>query len=422
MPDYKRKKVHKSFKAKRERTNKSNDIIMNNTKKGKGNIIPDNDIKVVRGAKLKQKHRNNTLLATIAVICSVCIVLSLILPVSLYENIVNSIALLGHGSYPANISGSAVINTVSSGSYYYVLTDTNISAYSNSGKKIFSEMHGFSNPIISVTNTRALVFDQGGKSIYIYNLSGQIDSIETENEIITANICRSGSFAVATHSDNYTSAVYVFNKNCEQIYNWNSAKDIVNNVLLNTAGNKLAVSTLNAVSGQYSSQIKILNFKSADALFTLDMGTDVVLYMQNTGNGISAVTDNKYKFISWKKFTTNEIASSGEINICHIDKKCALIVFNRTNDRSDNTVVLISKKGVKVSEFKVNNIITDILYTRNRVYYMAENKLNIVDKNGVLLRSNLFDYDAVKFEVLGANSLAVITEKQIIKADLEKGE
>ena len=140
MPDYKRKKVHKGLKAKRERTNKSNDIIMSNTRKNNKNVIPENDIKVVRGAKLKQKQKTKTLLVTTAIICAVCIVFSLILPVSLYENIINTIAVVGHGSYPASVSGSTIINTVSNGSHYFILTDTNISAYSNSGKKIFSEM------------------------------------------------------------------------------------------------------------------------------------------------------------------------------------------------------------------------------------------------------------------------------------------
>ncbi len=420
MPDYKRKKFKKGFKAKRERTTKSNDIIMNGSKRK--NVVPESDIKVVRGNILKQKRRTKILLTTVAILSAICIFLSLLLPVSLYENIVNTVALLGHGSYPANTYGSSVIDCVSNESYYYVLSDTNLTAYSNSGKKIFSELHGLSNPILSVSNTRAIVYDQGGKSLYIYNLSGLINSISTKYDIITANICRSGNIAVVTHSDSYTSTVNVYDKDCEQIYTWNSAKDIVNNVLLNPNGNKIAVSTLNASSGQYTSKLLILGFKSADALFTLNLDTSVVLSLKNTGKGISVITNEKYKFVNWSKFTTNEITSSGTINVCRNDKFGMLLVFNRANDRSDNTVVIVSNKGQKISEFKLSGIITDILYERNRIYYASDNSVKIVDKKGQLLRSGICDYGAIKLSVIGANTLAVITDQQIFKTDINKGE
>lgn len=420
MPDYKRKKFRKSHKAKGKKSNVDNDIIMSNSKNK--SVLPEKDIRVVHGAKLKRQRKTKIIIAALSVICAVFVFFSLILPVSLYENVVNCISLLGQGSYPANISGSTVIDTVSNGSYYYVLSDTNVTAYSNNGKKIFSEMHGFSNPIISVSETRALVFDQGGKNLYIYNLSGQINSLETKKEIITANISRSGSFAVVTHSDSYASTVNIYDKKCKQIYTWNSAKNIVNNVLLNSAGDKFAVSTLNAVSGQYSSNVSVLDLNSVDALYNLNLDTSVVLSLQDTGKGISVVTEDKYKFIHWSKFTTAEITASGEINICRTNKNCTLLVFNRANDRSDNTVILVSKKGEKISEFKINSIITDIIYTNNRVYYISDNIVNILDKKGTLLRESSCDYGVVRFEVIGGNTLAIITDRQIIKTNIEKEE
>ena len=97
-------------------------------------------------------------------------------------------------------------------------------------------------------------------------------------------------------------------------------------------------------------------------------------------------------------------------------------MFNRANDRSDNTVVLVSNKGEKISEFKLNGIITDIAFTNNRVYYISENKVSITDKNGVVLRDAPCDYGAVRFSVTGSNSLALISDKQVSKINIEKEE
>ncbi len=419
MPDYRRKRVKKSG-VRKKRVNRENqfEITTSNNK----SIVPDQEIRVVRGTKYKQRRRYGILLFFVTVITLLCLILSAVLPVGLYENLVNTTALMGHGNYPIDILGDSVINTVSNSGYYYVLTDVGISAYSSNGKIALNEMHGFSNPVLSVSDTRAVVYDQGGNSLYVYNLGGKIFSLETENEIITANISRDGCFAVATHSDSYTSVVYVYNKSFKNIFTWNSAKDIVNNVLVNPSGDRLAVSTVNASAGQYTSKMLILNFESADPLYTLELDNAIALSLINTGKGISVVTADKYKFVHWSKFSTNEITSSGEINLVRNSAKGLLLVFNRANDRSDNNVVLISNKGVKSKEFKINNTITDIQYANGRIYYISDTTINILDSGGAVLRYGSCDYGAKKFAVISSNAIAAVSDTQIIKNNIEKGE
>lgn len=422
MPDYKRKKFKKNSKHKKNRSNYDNTITMTNKKQNNVSIVPEDDIKVVRGKKYKRKQQTKILVCVITFICLLCIVLSAILPGGLYENVINMSSVIGHGSYPTGISGGTVLNTVSGGTYYYVLTDTNITAYANSGKIVFDELHGFSNPIISVSSTRALVYDQGGKSLYIYNLSGKIYTLQTKKEIITASISQNGDFAVATNSDSYASVATVYDNNYKEIFTWNSAKEIITNVLVNPSGNRLAVSTLDVVSGQYSSKVSVFGFDSADPLHTLDLGSSLALAIKNTGKGISVVCNDKYKFLHWSKFTTNELSVSGEINSFRNSKNGILLTVNRANDRSDNTVILISKKGEKLSEFKINSSITDIQYNNGRVYSVCDTSVNIYDKNGNILKKGVCDYGTQKFAVIGANSIATVSDTEITKINIQEGE
>lgn len=422
MADYKRKKVKKTFTTRKKTHEVNNDIVMKpKAKKTVELIVPQDDIKVVRGSKYKRKMINKFLLSAVAILALIYLIFSLLLPVSVYENIINITSIMGHGRYPIDISGSTIIDSVSNGQYFYVLTDTSIIAYSNSGKIVVNELHGFSNPILSTSETRAIVYDQGGKALYVYNLSGKINSLETKNEIITASISRNGDIAVATHSDSYTSVVSVYDKNLKPVYTWNSAKDIVNNVLVNNSGNRLAVTTFNAVEGQYSSKMMVLSFESADPLHTVELGNSIALSLTNTGKGISVITQNDYKFVQWSKFNTNNISVSGEINLVRKHNNGLLLVFNRANDRSDNTVVLISKKGIKSKEFKINNLITDIQYARGRVYYISDTLVNILDSDGNVLRYGDCVYGTQKISVISSNSVAAITDTQISKTDIEKG-
>lgn len=422
MPDYKRKKVNKFSRHKKSRINNDSTIAMSSKKQKNIGVVPENDIKVVRGAKYKRKQRLGFLITAVAFICAVCLCLSMLLPGGLYENIVNFTSLIGHGSYPIGISGSTVLNTVSCGSYYYVLTDTNLAAYSNSGKIVFDELHGFSNPVISVSDTRVLVYDQGGKTAYIYNLGGKIHTLTTEKEIITACLSQSGAIAVATYSDSYTSVVNVYDKNLKSLFTYNSAKDIINNVLINPSGKKLAVSTLGVVSGQYSSKLLVFDFESANPLHTADLGSSIALSLVNTGKGISIICEERYKFLHWSKFTANEVATSGKIHTFRSTKNGVLLTFNLANNRSNNTIVLISKKGEKLSEFKIESAIDDIQYSKGRIYFISDTVINILDKDGNVLRNGYCSYGVQRFAVTAANSVVTVTDSEIDKINIEKGE
>ncbi len=421
MSEYKRKKVKRPLKRKKTHRSVEKPIEMANKNKPTG-IVPEEEIKVIRGKKFKRGRIGKIFAIIASVILIVCVVLSFVLPVSLYENLVNWVSLIGNGSYPISISGSEVISSVSNGSYYYILTDTNIAAYSNNGKIIFDELHGFSNPVMSVSETRALVYDQGGKNVYIYNLGGLLHTLETQNDILSASISRNGDFAVSTHSEKFASTVNVYNKNNKKIYSWNSAYDLIVNVLVDTKGKKLALTTLDVSSAQYDNKFLILeiNSDSADPIYTFDLKTSIPYSLANTGKGISLVCNDKYKYISWSDYSTNDIEFSGEINNFKNTKNGFVFTYSLSNNQNDNKVVLISKKGEKISEFNINSSITDIQLSKGRIYFINDSTVTIFDKDGKLLRNGNCNYGVKKFAVLSSNSIAAISDNEITTCDIEK--
>ena len=361
MPEYKRKKVRKAPRDKSRQVNKkqNDDIIMQPSYKG----VSESEVpmRVVIGRKLKNKRRLKVTLISVAVILAIVTLLNFILPVSIAENITNTLAIMGTGSYPLDISGVETLNTVSKRSYYYVLSDTNIQAFTNGGKRIFNEPHGLYSPVLVTSDTRALVFDQGGNNVRIYNLGGLVKTVQTKKAIINASVSRSGSFALVTESDDYTAVVTVYNKNFDVIYEWNSAKDIVNCVAISPNGKKIAVSTLNASGGKYTSKVLVLGFDSADPLYTVDLQENIVLYLTDSGKGFNVVTHNSYRYVNWSKYTSTEVSDSGEIDIFRQTPSGVVIVFNRVNDKSDNTVIAVSNKGKEAAHFNINGIISDIV-------------------------------------------------------------
>ncbi len=423
MADYKKIKVKKPLFHKKNHTRGEKKIPMaNDTQNKVADTTPADDIKVIKGSKFKRKRQAKIFLCIIAFFIIFFTILSIALPGGLYENTINFFATLGHGSYPTSISGGIIKDVTSNGSYYYILTDTNITAYSSGGKIIFDELHGFSNPILSHSATRALIYDQGGNTLYIYNLSGKIHTLNTKNQIITASISDDGDFAVSTHSDSFTSVATVYDDDFNAIYTWNSAKEFINNVLVDTSGNKLAVSTFDVVSGQYKSKLMILDFNSANPIQTINFDNSLVIKTENTGDGISIITKDKYTYLDWSDLNSRSISVSGEINSFKNTSDGVLLTVNRPNDRSDNNIILISDEGEKTSEFKVGDAITDIYYDDGRVYILCDTVIYIYNKDGTILRKGKCNYGTRNIVVISSDSVSAISDTEIVKIDIEESE
>ncbi len=424
MAEYKRKKIHTGLRRpKKVQVQKvEENIPMRSSKRTKSDITQDSAIRVVKGKKGEKRKKLYVFCGVVTVIALTLVVLSLFLPVGLYESTKNFALSLGSGSFPLELSGTQTLNCVPKDKYYYVLTDTSVIAFSNGGKKIFSFAHGFSSPIITTSETRALVYDQGKNAAAIYNLSGVVDIIDCKDEIIAADISRDGQYALVTKSESCASCVTVYNRKGETVFSIKLAKDMVNNIDIASSGEKIAISTINAQSGKMSSSLCVYGFNSADPDFKLDLGEDLVYQIQNTGRGFYVATHNKLRYINWSKHTVNEIDFDGEIASMRYSNTGTMVVYNKTNDKSNNNIVLFSNSGKKISEFEIKGIVNDIRFSRGRVYTIGDNKLTIFDKQGKILRSDGCGFGGVKISVVGSNTICIISDNEIQKTVIKKGE
>lgn len=434
MPDYKKKKVNRlrgaprPKKSRRAAIPENDDIAMTSTppkRRGEPKKAeqPVSNMRVVNGKKLERKRKLRISFSAVAAAAVVIVILHLILPVGIFENVQNLTALIGSGGYPAEINSTEVLNAVSRGNYYYVLTDTRLNAYSNGGKEIYSYSHGFENPVLKTSKTRAMVFSQGGTEAYIYNLAEFKNAVSTEKEIITANISDSGTYALVTRSDSYASVVSVYNKNDKLVYEWYSSEDTVNNVAVSPNGKKIAVSAFNATSGDYSAKVCVLSFDSATAEYTESYSGSPVYGIDTMSNaGFSVITENGIQFIKWSKFQKEEYKNDYSAAMFRSASGGSVAVFNRSSDKTDNRIAVFNSKGKLKSEFEFKGIISDIEIRGGHIYCISDTYVYLLSENGEVLRKAECGFGAVRISVTGTNSAAVITDNQINIIQLEQQE
>lgn len=428
MPDYKRRK-HSRISAMRKkpirqaksRVQIDSDIKMTPSAKKKPPARQTENMKLVKGRKPERRRRARLIAVTVAAVLAVCTVLHVIMPAGIFETLSNATALLGGGSYPIELEGTQALNAASNGSYYYVLTDSYVYAFTNSGKKLFSYAHGFENPVIKLSSSRAIVFNQGGNSALIFNNRGLKADVTSEQKIITAAISDSGVYALSAHSDKYASAVSVYSKNGTRLYEWFSANETVNNVAVSPSGKKIAVSGFDSSVGQYKSTVSVLGFKSATPEYTESFDGDLIYSIDTSSPvGFTLVMKNRIKLVKWNKYKTVEYKNDYDITFYKASKNGAVAVFGRESDKTDNKIALLSKSGEVKAELQYKAVISDIQLFGNHIYFISEADAFLLDTDGKLLRSAACGFGAVRLAVTGTNSVAVITDNKIERIKLEQ--
>ena len=423
MAEYKRKK-RSAFRT-APKINK-NRIKGNNTQRdikvpAENEYKEHKNMRVVRGKRLETKRKLKAVSVILAIIIAAVLLCEWLIPAGLVETLSNTVATWGAGSYPATLESSNTINAVSKGSYYYVLTNNNIEAYSSSGKRIFSYNHGFENPVIKTSSTRALVFGQNSNQVLIFTLKGLKATVDTKKEIKTAAIGDDGTYAVVTNADSYAAQVSVYKKDGKLVYEWFSSKDLVNNVAVAPSGKKIAVSTINSSIGSYNSKLLVFEVDSSKSEYEKSY-ENTVIYTLDTAftGGFSVLTSNRYDFVDWSDYETTQYENDYNTAMFRTGNNGVAVVYNRENDKTDNRIAVFSKSGELKRVLQFKGIITDFAFKDGHVYCLSDTKVYVLNDNGSVMRSADCGFGAVKVCPISQSKVAIVTDNVISEIKLEQ--
>ena len=138
MPNYKKKKHSrflnqpaKASKNRMQKKQKNEDIEM--TPKSKSRNSDIEEMKVIKGNKYRRERKSRVGLCVLAVVLVLVVCLQIILPGGIINTVTNAVALLGTGSYPIELGNASIVDSVSKGSYKYVLSIERSTSYSIAG-------------------------------------------------------------------------------------------------------------------------------------------------------------------------------------------------------------------------------------------------------------------------------------------------
>ncbi len=135
-------------------------------------------------------------------------------------------------------------------------TTTSVRVFDAKGEAALDKSCDFKYPTVCENADTATVYDIGGTRV-VY-LDGS--TIDAKNNIISADLSKSGHLALCTEEAGYKGSVTVYSADKTEVYKWLSADNWVVKAAVSPDGAQLAV----LVSGENGSIVKLFKLDSAD--------------------------------------------------------------------------------------------------------------------------------------------------------------
>lgn len=141
---------------------------------------------------------------------------------------------------------------------FAVASTTGLRVFDRSGNEVLDETILFSSPAIVSGGGRGAVYDLGGTNLQVFDTTGILWELTTENDIVSCSIGSSGLVSLITGESGYKTSVTVYGTGGDALYKWFS-------------GDGYAIASGVAPGG-----------KSMCAAALCDSGTKVVFYDLNS--------------------------------------------------------------------------------------------------------------------------------------------
>ena len=414
--DRKKRKIHiKRFKTEKSQNRKKTEAKQN--AQAEQNSEQNNSkLKLINGKRKKRKIIRIVSYVLAASVVITLFIVNALTPTGLVESLQNSYAAMGKGEYPVNVysANSTYFNCWND--IVCIVNDSFFELYNDQGKLLQAVSHGFADPVVEMSQARYLLYDRGRYSVNVYNYSDEIYSREFDKTIVSADIGRDGTFAVVTDSDTYQNTVFVYNKDNESVYTWNSANYYITDVAVSDDGEKLAVCMLNSVNGYFESYIYILEFDSADPVSRYSFN-GVVSSLTSCGeNYILANGFDREYSVPWNGGNETYICISGSIR-CYdysVDGR-SCVVWGREDNEQVNFASFLNSAGKITSTVTVNTAVTDLCVSETKVALLLSNDVYVYDNGGNLKQSYQNDVKGLYLGITEDGKILVLDNSKLIK-------
>lgn len=198
--------------------------------------------------------------------------------------------------------------------------------YDARGNQIMSEDIKYASPVLKIGERFALCYDLDGNAFTILNTFTKLYEGTCEYPITDGSIASDGSFAIASSSREYRTAITLYNSDFTPVTRI-LKNDHLMGIELKSDASQIAVMTAGAKNGKFYTNIELIvpGADSPVASCQID-GLGYSLYY--TDNGLCVVTDEGISFLDNSLAITKSHEHSEQLAISHFSGKYLTVIYS----------------------------------------------------------------------------------------------
>ncbi|MEI3541869.1 MAG: DUF5711 family protein [Acutalibacteraceae bacterium] len=327
-----------------------------------------------------------------------------------------------HGNgYPYKISGSKVNNENFKiiDKDLFLLSDTTLSVTNTSAKEMHKSQHCYQNPMLKVSNTRAVVYDLGGKNLEITSRSKTLHTAAMNNNIISAAVSNYETFAAVTEAKGFLGQLSVFAKNGRDVYyKYNFADHYITDVAISENGKSVAVCGSTAKDGSIISTVYVFDYKSEEPKVKLNYDDNMFICVEYLSNGnVVAVGDRLISVINAKNGSKEDYFYDNK-NLIGFDinkKEGILLALSLSEDGNNTNMVVINKNGKVDKSFHTEHSVKAVSFNHGKLAALAYGEVYVYNFSGKKINSFNVGNDVKNIRLFSSKDIYVLGITEVRK-------
>lgn len=303
-------------------------------------------------------------------------------------------------------------------------SDTKFVTLNNYGRKIFENPQAFSSPVLvqAADSDLSLTYNLGGKGFSIYTLDSLAHSGEAEDNIIVADISKSGTYALVTEKDGYLSKLYVYSKDNQQIFAYSFADYYITSVSLDSKGASAVLSGVSAHNGTQYSAVYLLNFTKEEPVVFEEFEDNVLYYVDHlTNNYVCIIGDTACYTLNAVSKSFNTTSYDGKTLTAfdiNTDTNNFCLSLSRSGDGRKCDILVFSTSGALRETISTELKITSLSTYKNRVAALSLGTAYLYSKDGALLSEKDAGLDPHAIVLYSTTDAYILGVSEIRRLDL----
>lgn len=185
-----------------------------------------------------------------------------------------------------------------------VCSPNTIRLYSGSGQAFVDQAVSMTNPVVSTAGGTALVYDAGGRELFVYSGREEVFSLTQEDgqALLSADVNQNGWLAVTSQESGHKGSVTVYDNSYSPLVRFSLSNRFVMDAAVAPDNKSVALLTIGLTDGNFESRVDLYRLdrteEETEPDWTCPVGNNAILDLRWTSSGIWALGESGLYIVS----------------------------------------------------------------------------------------------------------------------------